>query len=165
MRAVLDVWEPEPAIDRALFDRVVLGTPHIAGYSLEGKVNGSTMVCEAFCRWLGVPPAKAPELPGSGLIQLESGEGLSKAVLAAYPVVEDYRRMQRALARVGAEHPAGVHGLEAAAIGRAFDALRRDYPQRREFSSFAVDGVDGAPLSHQLRRQLSVLGFQTGDGA
>src|SRR5690606_27090310 len=45
--AVLDVWEGEPAIDRELMDAVFLATPHIAGYSMEGKMNGTTMMHDA----------------------------------------------------------------------------------------------------------------------
>ena len=50
---VLDVWEGEPDIDVELLERVVLGTPHIAGYSFDGKVNGTRMIYEAACRFLG----------------------------------------------------------------------------------------------------------------
>ncbi|MDZ7766188.1 MAG: NAD(P)-dependent oxidoreductase [Melioribacteraceae bacterium] len=42
--AVLDVWENEPKISGELLEKVYLGTPHIAGYSLEGKVNGTKMI-------------------------------------------------------------------------------------------------------------------------
>ncbi len=53
--AVLDVWEGEPAIDPALLQAVALGTPHIAGYSLEGRVRGTLMVYRAWCEWAGLP--------------------------------------------------------------------------------------------------------------
>lgn len=52
--AVIDVWENEPDIDRALLNRVYLGTPHIAGYSADGKANATRMVLEAFCRHFGL---------------------------------------------------------------------------------------------------------------
>lgn len=51
--AVLDVWENEPHIRLELLDKVFIGTPHIAGYSADGKANATRMVLEAFCRFFG----------------------------------------------------------------------------------------------------------------
>lgn len=48
--AIIDVWEHEPAIDRNLLRRVFIGTPHIAGYSADGKTNADNMVIDALCR-------------------------------------------------------------------------------------------------------------------
>lgn len=53
--AVLDVWEGEPAINRELLQRVFIGTPHIAGYSADGKVNADNMVVDALCRHFHLP--------------------------------------------------------------------------------------------------------------
>lgn len=53
LHVVLDVWENEPAIDVALLEQVAIGTPHIAGYSAEGKWRGTAMVYEALCCHLG----------------------------------------------------------------------------------------------------------------
>jgi erythronate-4-phosphate dehydrogenase len=53
--AVLDVWEGEPHMDTELLARVDVGTPHIAGYSLDGKVNGTTRIYEAVCRYFDLP--------------------------------------------------------------------------------------------------------------
>lgn len=52
---VLDVWEPEPDLSLPLLARVDIGTPHIAGYTLEGKARGTTQVFEAFSQHLGQP--------------------------------------------------------------------------------------------------------------
>ena len=49
--AVIDVWENEPHISQDLLDKVFIGTPHIAGYSADGKANATRMVLEAFCRF------------------------------------------------------------------------------------------------------------------
>lgn len=54
----LDVWESEPAIDPELVQQVWLATPHIAGYSLEGKVQGTEMIYRALSRYLGFPVRK-----------------------------------------------------------------------------------------------------------
>ena len=53
--AVLDVWEHEPNINLELLDKVFIGTPHIAGYSADGKANATRMVLEAFCRFFQLP--------------------------------------------------------------------------------------------------------------
>lgn len=65
-QAVIDTWEHEPDIDRGLLDRVYIGTPHIAGYSADGKVNADNMALAALCRFFGLtppPPVAAPPLP------------------------------------------------------------------------------------------------------
>ena len=51
--AVIDVWEHEPEINRKLLEKVLIGTPHIAGYSADGKANATRMVLESFCRFFG----------------------------------------------------------------------------------------------------------------
>ena len=49
---ILDVWENEPELNPELLKKVYIGTPHIAGYSYEGKVNGTTMIYSALCKFL-----------------------------------------------------------------------------------------------------------------
>ena len=62
---VLDVWEGEPRVDVDLLERAAIGTPHISGYSFDGKVNGTRQIYEAACRFLGIAPTwnPAPLLP------------------------------------------------------------------------------------------------------
>lgn len=62
--AALDVWEGEPDIDRDLLDRAWVATPHIAGYSLEGKYNATRMVLDAFAAFAGNGGIAMPCLPG-----------------------------------------------------------------------------------------------------
>ncbi len=52
-REILDVWDNEPEIDRELLQMVDIGTPHIAGYSLDGKVNGTGMAVRAISKFFG----------------------------------------------------------------------------------------------------------------
>lgn len=64
--AVIDTWENEPHINRELLQRVFIGTPHIAGYSADGKANATRMALEGLCRFFGLPfcyEISAPELP------------------------------------------------------------------------------------------------------
>ncbi|HSC76625.1 MAG TPA: 4-phosphoerythronate dehydrogenase [Pseudomonadales bacterium] len=60
LRVVLDVWENEPVINGDLLVHVAIGTPHIAGYSAEGKLRGTEMVYEALCHFLGCQQVVAP---------------------------------------------------------------------------------------------------------
>lgn len=71
--AVLDVWEHEPQLDLRLLQRVFIGTPHIAGYSADGKVNADNMVIDALCRHfhlqhpeLITPPSLPDDHPNTG---------------------------------------------------------------------------------------------------
>jgi len=51
-------WEHEPQIDGRLLERALLATPHIAGYSAQGKANASSAVVRALSREFGLPPAE-----------------------------------------------------------------------------------------------------------
>lgn len=66
--SVIDTWENEPDINRQLLQRVFLGTPHIAGYSADGKANATRMALEGLCHFFGLPftyKIVPPELPES----------------------------------------------------------------------------------------------------
>lgn len=145
LTAALDVWEGEPAIDLELRRRVAIATPHIAGYSLEGRVAGTRAVYEAFCAWRGVAPLPAvAETPRP--LALGSGpDGIAQALLATFDVRAEHRRMAAALA-------------SGADVAAAFDRLRRTSPERREFGHFRVDPAGDAALAADLR----CLGFQVG---
>lgn len=70
--AILDVWEHEPQLNLQLLERVFIGTPHIAGYSADGKVNADNMVIDALCLHFHLPhpgiitPPALPEDKGRG---------------------------------------------------------------------------------------------------
>jgi len=142
---ILDVWEREPAIDGRLLARADIGTPHIAGYSLEGKINGTGMVYEALCRFLGVTPSwsaetAAPPTNVPHVTEIAGGrqdeDVLADVVHAVYPVLRDDAALRE------------TAGLDAAARGRAFDDLRKTYPTRREFrhTTVTVPGASAALL-------------------
>ncbi|GMU45618.1 MAG: erythronate-4-phosphate dehydrogenase [Porticoccaceae bacterium] len=138
LTAVLDVWEGEPYLDLALWQWVASGTPHIAGYSREGRENGTRAVHAAFCAWRGVAPPATPAARPWPLAVAPGSDALARAVLATFDVRVEHRRMAAALA-------------VADDIGRAFDALRRSCPERREFGHFEVATGDPA-LAADLRR-------------
>lgn len=152
LTAVLDVWEPEPDIDTSLMAQLALATPHIAGYSVDGRRNGSDVVYRAFCRWQAQGDAQALDEPLVSVelrSKLEMPKGsLEDYILATFDITAESRRM---IAALTAE---GVRG--DAEVGRAFDLLRKTCPARREFSHYRITGeVDKA-----LTQELSALGFK-----
>ena len=150
---VLDVWEGEPNIDLDLLAMTDLATPHIAGYSYDGKVNGTRMVLEALCRCLGVerqwdpsallPPAAQPRvrIPTGATLH----ETLRPAIRAAYDIEADDRRL-----RAIADHPPERRG-------KYFGALRKDYPVRREFPETTAEIDRPGPGAAEA---LKALGFR-----
>ncbi|MBW7982266.1 4-phosphoerythronate dehydrogenase PdxB [Enterobacillus tribolii] len=144
LSAVLDVWEPEPALSLPLLARADIGTPHIAGYSLEGKARGTTQVFEAFGAFLGEPAqASLSELlPPPEMASVRLRGKLNQDVLKRLiHLVYDVRRDDAPLRRVAGE--AG-----------GFDRLRKHYPERREWSSLNVVCDDG-----ETAALLTALGF------
>lgn len=132
--AALDTWAGEPAIDAGLLARAALGTPHIAGYSLEGRLRGTAMVAAAAADFFGIEADWdwRSELPPSPTVT--AADDVRDVVLAAYdPRREDVAL--RALLRLPHHERAG-----------AFDRLRREYPVRREFGSYARIGEVPAAL-------------------
>ena len=106
--AVLDVWEGEPQLDLALLQRVFIGTPHIAGYSADGKVNADNMVIDALCRHFHLPhPGRILPPP------LPAGFKYTGQPLELYDPLEDSRKLK--------ENP------------QLFEQLRNNYPLRREY--------------------------------
>ena len=150
---VLDVWEGEPRVDVDLLERAAIGTPHISGYSFDGKVNGTRQIYEAACRFLGIAPTwnpapllPAPECP-SVVADGASRNGLSNAVRAVYDIMKDDAAMRTLITTSGEER------------AKMFDRLRKDYPRRREFFNTRVSVV---PRNAALEAQLDVLGFSIG---
>ncbi|HTP12785.1 MAG TPA: 4-phosphoerythronate dehydrogenase PdxB [Bacteroidota bacterium] len=147
--AVVDVWEDEPAIDTDLLNLVTIGTPHIAGYSADGKANGTAMSVRALSRYfhLGMDtwfPDGVPE-PGDPVIALDCA-GLKrqkvfcKLVTRTYDILADDQRLRNSPA--------------------SFEHQRAAYPLRREFPAYKVK------LSNTTKDIISTvqsLGFQIHD--
>ena len=158
LKVALDVWEGEPHINLALLRQVKIATPHIAGYSLEGRLRGTQMVRDGMCRFLGLAIDNAlstlavdllagDERCAADSLMIEMGQGLDQAILASYQVAEDSKQMRRAL------DDEDVKSREK--MGVLFDGLRKHYAQRREFSYYSVSGP-GEPACHG---ELELLGF------
>ncbi|HET6441259.1 MAG TPA: 4-phosphoerythronate dehydrogenase [Phycisphaerae bacterium] len=148
---VLDVWENEPNIDLELLNAVDIATPHIAGYSYDGKVNGTRMILHAFCRHFGLqrmwdpsPLMPPPEKPRLRLPKVDAQQAIRYATRAAYDIEADDTRL-RAIREKPAE-------------GRSayFKSLRKNYSLRREFPQTTVE-LESADT--QVRSALETLGF------
>ena len=63
IKAALDVWETEPVVNLELMQHCEFASPHIAGYSYDGKVNGTQMIYNAACEFLNIEPQWKPALP------------------------------------------------------------------------------------------------------
>lgn len=152
--AVLDVWEGEPAIEAALLDRVLIGTAHVAGYSMEGKVRAVFMVRDAMARHFGLDAARKsePDLGPAGFPDAEIAPDLSSdesilrtAVRAAYDIAFDDRLLRAVRDLSEAERPA------------AFARLRAGYRLRREFPAWSVR----LPVERTAAAEaLTALGFK-----
>ena len=151
--AVLDVWEGEPVVDPALLERVAIATPHIAGYSFDGKVCATEMIYRAACKAVGAEPtwSGADVLPPPPVPRLEvdctgrpDEDVVREAVLGIYDIEADDR---------------GLRGLpaDAAERGPFFDRLRKTYPERREWHNTTL-ALSGA--SEALQAKLAGLGFR-----
>ncbi len=144
LSVVLDVWEPEPALSLELLDRVDIGTPHIAGYTLEGKARGTTQVFEAWCDFLGQPQQVplSELLPTPEFSSVTLNGPLDQATLKRLAhLVYDVRRDDAPLRKVAAKPG-------------EFDRLRKTYQERREWSSLEVICNDAETAS-----LLNALGF------
>ncbi|PDO87531.1 4-phosphoerythronate dehydrogenase PdxB [Kosakonia pseudosacchari] len=142
LSVVLDVWEPEPDLNVDLLNLVDIGTAHIAGYTLEGKARGTTQVFEAFSDFLGKRQQVALDtlLPAPEFGRITLHGALDQSTLKRLVhLVYDVRRDDALLRKV-----AGTPG--------EFDKLRKNYLERREWSSLYVqcDDASAAALLQKL---------------
>jgi erythronate-4-phosphate dehydrogenase len=134
LQAVLDVWEAEPEVDTALAELCVLATPHIAGYSLDGKQRGTAQIYQAYCAFSGQPAViqLSDLLPAPWLSEVtlhaDSDPAWALAMLCrgVYDPRRDDADFRRSLV--------GNVGEQRA----AFDVLRKQYPVRREIEGLKV---------------------------
>lgn len=151
-RAVIDCWEGEPAYRRDVLPAADLATPHIAGYSLEGRVMGTVQVYRKLCDFLGrrpqldlealLPPAPEIVLPAAGRL---AEEALGEIVGRVYDIEADDRALRRSAC------------ADAGRRGRRFEKMRQNYPVRREFR---FTRVRLPPAAAALAATLRQLDFQ-----
>ncbi len=151
---IMDTWEGEPDLIQELLDKVDIGTPHIAGHSYEGKVQGTIMVFEQACEFFGIksnwnpepfmPPPIVPELSIDAK-GLEDEAVLEKLISQVYDIIADDNNLREISELTGSNRKAH------------FDKLRKSYPMRREFRFTKVTGVN---ISEKLRSKITALGFK-----
>jgi erythronate-4-phosphate dehydrogenase len=144
---VLDVWEHEPEIDPELLGLAGIATPHIAGYSADGKANGTAKSVQAFSKFFGLDldgwyPEKVPS-PASTTLEVECGNQSIQGVLAGlvrrtYDILADDARL-----RLSPE---------------TFEKQRGSYPLRREFPTYTLKLLN-APAG--LKPLVQAIGFKT----
>jgi erythronate-4-phosphate dehydrogenase len=143
---VLDVWENEPSINTDLLSTVNIATPHIAGYSADGKVNGTAMSVQALSKFFNIPlklwvPSDIP-VPDKSELEIDcQGKTLqailTESILFTYSIIDDDTRLRQSVS--------------------TFEKQRGNYPLRREFRAYTIklknvhSGVD---------QKLKNLGFQ-----
>ncbi len=144
--AVLDVWENEPELDKQLLNKVWLSTPHIAGYSQDGKANGTMMSVQAISKQFSLgldnwTPSDLPE-PKNSFISIDcqylsDEQVLANAFISTYKIKEDDIRLRMNI--------------------KEFEKQRGNYPIRREFRAFEIELIRGTDSQVHL---LEKFGFK-----
>jgi len=141
--AILDVWENEPDLDLELLELVDFGTPHIAGYSYDGKANGTAMSVNALSKFFSLDfkdwyPSDVP-VPEKTSMKISSEGSFEEKMLVAvslsYNIKDDSDRLRNSPA--------------------TFEKQRGDYPLRREFPVFNVESTDA-----EVNKALIKIGFK-----
>lgn len=120
---ILDVWENEPDINRRVLDISNVATPHIAGYSLQGKMNATMAVVKAFAHYYDIPSLlsfdlykEIEESTPFGLsywVKFMFDEEICDLLTAIFPIYEENEKLR--------EHP------------DMFEDIRKSYKYRSEF--------------------------------
>jgi erythronate-4-phosphate dehydrogenase len=157
-QVVLDVWEQEPSFDTRLLDclSLRLGTPHIAGYSWDAKWAATRALVRAV---FGEDGSGHPIVPAAAL-QIPQGKAPLRVVQEWFAQSLDLGRDDRALR--------SLKGLSDSERAAGFDALRRDYPQRRELRGRAAVHAGESQQPYQpaerMRGVMTALGIAGGHG-
>jgi len=139
--AALDVWEGEPDINGEMLNLCDIATPHIAGYSQDGKYNASKIVLSQLASFFNIEPdiekLKRPDPPQKSIIELNKSistqDQIHRAVFATYNILTDDQKLR--------DNP------------KSFENIRNSYWQRREFNAYIISG------SGEVVNTLKELGF------
>jgi erythronate-4-phosphate dehydrogenase len=151
LKVVLDVWEGEPLINTELLKKVKIGTPHIAGYSLEGKVNGTKIIYDSLCKFTSSNSDWKPFLPQVNENEIEpplagtEEEKLHFVFNKIYNIKNDDSLLRRLLT------------MKENETVTYFDKLRKEYAVRREFENYTLKVKDDESDFNDLLR---ILGFK-----
>ncbi|MBU0474723.1 MAG: 4-phosphoerythronate dehydrogenase [Bacteroidetes bacterium] len=146
IHTVLDVWETEPNFDIDLFKLVEIGTPHIAGYSYEGKINGTKIIYDALSNYLKTPATWKPNFDKvvDNKIEISDNENfvqiIQKLFNKSYKIIDDDSLMRK------------VFDFAEDERGKHFDMLRKTYRKRRELNNYeAIIKTENSELLNLLK--------------
>lgn len=131
-KVILDVWEGEPLINTDLLQKALVGSAHIAGYSLEGKVNGTKMVYDALCRFTNQQNDWEPKLPTveNNIINVSSAKNLEEKLQLIFKQIYDVEKDDSEMRE--------MFEMDNDSKAAHFDKLRKGYHLRREFNNYTV---------------------------
>jgi len=143
--AVIDVWENEPHINLALLKSVFVATPHVAGYSVDGKANGTAKSVQSISKYFNFPlknwyPENLPK-PKEPIVNIDAKDMTFqdicvKAIHHTYRVLEDDNKLR--------------------STPESFEQQRGSYPFRREFGAYKLIIKNG---SDEFVEMLNKIGF------
>ncbi len=142
---ILDVWENEPEINTELLNLTHTGTPHIAGYSMEGKVNGTVMIYNSLSKFLNLRKEWKPDLPviENPVLDYPEADTLEDSVEHIISEIYDIKQDDSKLRQ--------IINFEKIERGKYFDQLRKNYPVRREFTNYIIR------INKKLKREIDIL--------
>lgn len=143
--AIIDVWENEPHIDRNLLRKTFIATPHIAGYSADGKANATLMSVNALSQFfrLNMPNLNISlPTPENHILYLPTENHslesiIQKTILHTYPIERDHNLLT--------SQPEN------------FEQFRQNYPVRREFHAYTL--IVDEKIKHALATTFTKIGF------
>jgi len=128
LMSVLDVWENEPNINKVLLNHVDIGTAHIAGYSIDGKLNGTKQIYSELCKYLKEKNIWHLNKTKSKnkIIKFKQENTLEESIYNIIKKVYDINYDNTLLKKSGVSN------------NNVFDKLRKDYRERREFNNYTI---------------------------
>ncbi len=143
-KVALDVWESEPNINPLLLDKVQIATPHIAGYSINGKLNATRKIYDDLCQFFSITRNGDHHTASGFLLEGETGktdiETISLNILNAYPIENDLILREKSPQQLAA----------------GFDLCRNNYNFRREFSDYSLSENDIPPAVIDKLKQVGI---------
>ena len=132
IKVILDVWEGEPSVNTNLLQKVFIGSAHISGYSLEGKVNGTKMIYDALCRFTNQLNDWEPKLPPieNNVIDVSSVKSIEEKLHLIFKQIYDIEKDDSEIRK--------MIEMNENMYAAYFDKLRKDYHLRREFNNYTV---------------------------
>lgn len=147
IKVILDVWENEPDIDIELLKKVLIGTPHIAGYSYEGKVNGTKMIYDSLCEFLRMEKTFSFDLPAplNSNLRYNSDKietAMENLISTIYSIKNDDIKIREIIM------------MDIDKRIKHFDLQRKNYPKRREFNNYTIESSNPSKSIKDILKKL-----------